>query len=405
MNFSLKHRVVVLGALGYFVDIFDLFLFSVLRVPSLEGLGLGPEAILHQGVSLLNAQMGGLLIGAFVWGPLGDKKGRVSVLYGSILLYSIATLANAFVTTSDQYWLCRLVAGFGLAGELGAAITLVAETLPKKKRGLGTTWVAAVGLTGGIAAAVVAQVVPWRVAYGIGGGMGLLLLLLRLRLHDSDLFLRASNVPRGDLSLLFRSPRRFLRYMLLVFVGLPIWFVAGILMVFAPELGQSLGLSPAPTSAQAVLFSYIGVAIGDFISGLISQSRQSRKQAIGMFLSFLSLGLLLYFAMPFESLIPFYAVCTLLGFGGGYWAVLITTVAEHFGTDLRATATTTVPNLIRAGTIPLTYAFQALSRHTDPLVAALTVGISTVFCAFLALFLLRETYDSDLDFLERKPSS
>ena len=398
---SLALRVVSLGALGYFIDILDLFLFSVLRVPSLKGLGVPAAEHLARGVLLLNSQLAGLLIGSFVWGILGDRRGRVRALYGSLLLYSLATLANGFVQDVPTYAACRFLSGLGLAGELGAAITLVSETLPRERRGVGTTLVAGFGLCGGIAAAALAELLPWRTCYFIGGSLGLVLLALRVRLLEPRLFLEtaATRVPRGSLRLLFGDARRRGLYFRLVLVGLPIWFVSGILMVFSPELARALAI-PGITAARAVLASYIGAALGDFASGLLSQHLKSRKRAIGLFLLGILITVALYLKARGVPPTVFYAICFIVGLGTGYWAVLITTAAEHFGTNLRALVTTSVPNLIRAGAIPLTLLFQTLTPTQGPITTALYLGLTTLLAAAWALRDLQETYTKDLNYQE-----
>jgi MFS family permease len=402
----MQRRVVGLAALGYFIDILDLFLFSVLRIPSLSGLGVPSAEYLRAGVMLQNWQLGGLLLGSFVWGTLGDRRGRVRALYGSLLLYSLATLGNAAVSTLPGYAACRFLAGLGLAGELGAAITLVSETLPTARRGLGTTLVAGCGLCGGIAAAGLAVLLPWRSCYVVGGASGLVLLALRVQLLEPELFRRAESARgRGSLLLLFRRPARALAYGRLILIGLPIWFVAGILMLLSPEFAAALGVGGAGpgagvTAAKAVLYSYIGAALGDFACGLLSQKLRSRKRAL--FLSLLAVlgGILLYLHAAGLSPAGFYLVCFLVGLTTGYWAVLITAAAEHFGTNLRATVTTSVPNLVRAGVIPISLLFQWLHPRLGLVRAATGLGVGLVALALLALCGLRETYSRELDFVE-----
>jgi len=407
----MQRRVVGLAALGYFIDILDLFLFSVLRIPSLTGLGVASAQHLRAGVMLQNWQLGGLLIGSFVWGTLGDRRGRVRALYGSLLLYSLATLANAAVGTLSGYAACRFLAGLGLAGELGAAITLVSETLSTERRGLGTTLVAGCGLCGGIAAAALAVLLPWRSCYVVGGASGLLLLALRVQLLEPSLYRRAEATAsgRGSLRLLFRRPARALAYGRLILIGLAIWFVAGILMLLSPEFAAALGVTASGagagpgagvTAAKAVLYSYIGAALGDFACGLLSQKLRSRRRALLLSLLAVLLGILLYLHVAGISTGGFYLVCFVVGLTTGYWAVLITTAAEHFGTNLRATVATSVPNLVRAGVIPISLAFQWLHPRLGLIGAATLLGVVLVALALSALAGLRETYGRDLDFQE-----
>lgn len=395
-------KVVLVAALGYFIDILDLFLFSVLRVPSLKALGVPDDRLLAEGIVLLNSQMAGLLVGAVFWGVLGDRKGRVSVLYASILLYSLATGANALVATVGQYAVLRFIAGLGLAGELGVAITLVCETLPTHRRGLGTTLVAGVGLAGGLLAASLAEWFSWKVCYLIGGGAGLLLFALRLGVAESPLFQSVVTLSsRGNLALLFQRPRRLFTLLQLILLGLPIWFVSGILIIFSPELAKELGIVGEPIrAAGAVFWSYLGITIGDFLCGLLSQALRSRKRAVAVFLVALALAITLYLRSFGLAASTFHVVCFILGLGTGYWAVLVTMASEHFGTDLRATVTTLVPNLVRASVVPMSMVFQRLLASHSKIESAAFVGGAALLLAMISLALLEETFSKSLSFTE-----
>jgi putative MFS transporter len=394
---------VVVAALGYFVDIYDLILFSVIRIKSLTDLGLTGDALTTQGLRLLDMQMYGMLLGGILWGVLGDRRGRLSVLFGSILIYSLANIANGMVTDVDAYAWLRFVAGIGLAGELGAGVTLVAELLPVRTRGYGTMLVASVGLLGGICAALLGDALPWRTAYYVGGGMGLALLVLRIGVYESGMFDRvkqAAGVRRGDFLQFFTSAARLRRYLAVILAGLPIWFVVAILISLAPELGGALGLAPAPTSARAVLWFYVGIALGDVASGTLSQLLKSRRTVIALFIVLTAVMTGVYVAVGGRSLTGFYAVCCGLGFGTGYWAVFVTTAAEQFGTNLRATATTTAPNFVR-GSVPLiTAGFIAFKPSLGPIGAAIAVGAVCFALALVSAWQLEETFGKDLDYVE-----
>lgn len=406
---------VVVAALGYFVDIYDLLLFSIVRRPSLISLGVPEEALLAQGEFLLQAQMSGLLIGGILWGIMGDKRGRLSVLFGSILLYSLANIANGFAATVGQYATLRFIAGIGLAGELGAGITLVSEILPTRIRGYATTIIASVGITGAILANFVARIFDWQVAYFIGGGLGLLLLLARISVFESKMFLamKKSTVERGNFFQLFRTASTFKRYMGCILIGLPIWYVAGILVTFSPELAGALGVTGAILAGDAVMYCYMGLAIGDFSSGFISQKVGSRKKVVAAYLLLTLLMVLLYLSMPVKSTSFFYGMCFALGIAIGYWALFVTIAAEQFGTNLRSTVATTVPNFIRGTVVPLTLLFHFLrdfikdhytgagdAQSTGIIYGALIVGVITIVVAFLALRVIDETYGRDLNFEE-----
>jgi MFS family permease len=394
---------VLVAALGYFVDIYDLILFSIVRVRSLTDIGVPPREMFETGVLLLNMQMTGMLLGGIAWGVLGDKRGRLSVLFGSIIMYSAANLLNAAATTVPQYAALRLLAGIGLAGELGAGITLVSEIMPRESRGYATTLVAAIGICGAVVAVFVGDVFDWRVAYIVGGCMGIVLLLLRLGVHESGLFqqVRAEAHARGRFLQLFTDRTRVTRYLAIILIGVPIWYVVGILITFSPEFGRAMGMSPVPNAGRAVMFSYIGLAVGDFASGWLSQWVRSRKRVLGWFLTLTAAGVAVYFLPGAKSLTEFYGLCFALGFAAGYWAVFVTVASEQFGTNLRATATTTVPNFVRGAVVPLTSTFQALTPHTGITASGLIVGAATLAIAFVSLALLDETYGRDLDFVER----
>lgn len=393
---------VLVAALGYLVDMYDLFLFSVVRVPSLKALGVDGDRLLSEGILLLNSQMAGMLIGGIFWGILGDKKGRLSVLFGSILLYSLANIANGFVTSLNQYALLRFIAGVGLAGELGAGITLVTEILPKEIRGYGTTLVATMGVLGAILAYFIADLFDWRISYFIGGGMGLLLLILRVNVLESRIFTKTKQraLERGNIAMLVSSKTRLAKYVQCILVGLPIWFVVGILITFSPEFGKALGLSAPVVAGKAVMLSFSGQVFGDIVSGFLSQALQSRKRVIRLFMLLSLTFILVYLLAPVSDLTLFYAVCVFLGFANGYWTLFVTIAAELFGTNLRATVATTIPNFVRGATIPLSALFIQLKPALGTIYSALTVGVLTIAVALIALAFLDETFTKDMDYVE-----
>ncbi|MEN9353608.1 MAG: putative niacin/nicotinamide transporter NaiP [Fibrobacterota bacterium] len=399
----LLNAAVVVAALGYFVDIYDLILFAVVRVPSLKSLGLNDAEILTKGVFLLNTQMVGMLLGGLLWGILGDRKGRLSVLFGSILTYSIANGANAFVHSVEAYAFWRFVAGVGLAGELGAGVTLVAEILPKEKRGWGTALVASVGVLGALLAGTVAKFLDWRTAYMVGAALGLSLLVLRISVVESGMFeqMRSGAAPRGDFLSLLKTWKSASKYLSCILIGVPIWFVVGILVTFSPEFGRSIGMPEIPAAGTAVMFCYAGLALGDFGSGALSQWLRSRRKVVGIFLTALALLSAFYLIGLPLTLPAFYGLCFALGLAGGYWAVFVTIAAEQFGTNQRATAATTVPNFVRGAVALITTSFLWLKPSLGLRPAAAVVGTVTLVLALLALLRLPETFAKDLDYLEK----
>lgn len=394
---------VITAALGFFVDAYDLLLYSIVRNASLTDLGLSGDRLLGVGIDLLNAQLLGMLAGGIVWGVLGDIYGRRSVLFGSIILYSLATFANGFAGNVTVYGVCRFVAGLGLAGELGAGITLVSELMSKENRGYGTMIVAAVGVLGVVTASLIGDRLQWRTAYFIGGGLGFMLLFLRLGVRESMLFdrVKTARVSRGNFFALFTNAARLRKYACLILVAMPIWYAIGILITFSPELGKALGLSETPKAGTAVLLYYLALTFGDFTNGFLSQLFKNRKKIITVFMLCTTACCAAYLNMGGRSLTTFYVICFLLGLASGYWAVFVTVSAEQFGTNLRATAAVTAPNFVRGLTAVLTLAFRNLQPSLDKVSAAALVGAVTILVAFIALTQLEETYGRDLDYTEQ----
>jgi predicted MFS family arabinose efflux permease len=402
---GLFSAIVIVASLGYFVDIYDLVLFSIIRVESLTTLGFTGQANTDQGLHLLSMQMWGMLLGGVLWGVLGDKKGRLSVLFGSILMYSLANIANGFVQTIDQYAWLRLIAGVGLAGELGAGITLVAETLPKEKRGYGTMIVASVGVSGAMVAYLVGNKFGWRNAYFIGGGLGLALLALRAGVFESGMFeqTKETNVARGNFLSLFTNGPRFYRYLRCLLIGTPFWFLVGILITLAPEFGKQFGLTGPVTGGLSIFWCYFGLTLGDFTSGAVSQWLRSRNRTLQVFI-IASMSSVAFYLLGLRGASPtlFYAACFLIGYAGGFWALFVTVAAEQFGTNLRATVATTVPNFARGATVVIVPLFQYLKAQPalGMVGSAGIIGALLLSLAFFSASTLPETYDKDLNYLE-----
>ena len=403
---SIFNLAVVVAALGYFVDIYDLLLFGIIRVPSLEALGLSPEEVKTSGEQILQWQMWGLLIGGIVSGVIGDKRGRLSVLFGSIVLYSLANIANGFVETVDQYKWIRFIAGLGLAGELGAGITLVAEIVPKAKRGVATSLVAGIGLTGAVLAFFMKELFDWRTCYFIGGGLGILLLLLRISVFESGLYnqVKSQKVARGNFLSFFTNADRFKRYLLGILIGLPTWFVIGILVTFSNNFAIEFGIKEKIDPGKAIMFAYAAISLGDILIGLVSQQLQSRKKALFIFYAITILFMFAYFTLLWEgTATQLYWVCAGLGFGTGFWAIFVTMGAEQFGTNLRATAATTIPNMVRGMLaifiLPLFKWLEGFPTlgYVD---AGIYTGVIIMTITLLAAGFTRETFHKDLDYLE-----
>lgn len=396
--------IILVAALGYFVDIYDLILFSVVRIKSLKDLGVADENMLSVGSTIISSQMFGMLLGGILWGVLGDKKGRLSVLFGSIILYSIANIANGFVSSVTAYTIIRFIAGIGLAGELGAGITLVTESMSKEKRGYGTMIVAGVGLFGAVAAALIGggDYFSWRTSYFIGGGMGLLLLLLRVGLAESGMFtdVKNSNIKKGNILMLFNNAGRFKKYLCCILIGLPLWFVVGVLITFSPEFGKALNATEVLNAGQGIMYCYIGIAVGDVVAGFLCQVLKSRKKVMLIFLLLTAVAVLVYLYADGITPSKFILLSLLLGFASGYWATFVTIASEQFGTNLRATVTTTVPNFVRGSLVLITFLFQFFKDEIGILQSAMLVGAICLAISLLALSQLKETFNKDLDYVE-----
>jgi MFS transporter, putative metabolite:H+ symporter len=408
-NKSVFNLAVLVAALGYFVDIYDLLLFTIVREPSLAGLGVdlsNKKAVISASTYIINWQMVGLLIGGILWGVLGDKKGRLSVLFGSILLYSVANFFTGYVKSVDQYAYARFIAGIGLAGELGAGITLVSELLPKSKRGLGTSLVAGIGLFGAVFAYFTYKVTDdWRLCYKIGGGLGIGLLLLRISVAESGMFknVKQQQVQRGNLLMFFNNRTRFRKYFLAILIGLPTWYVIGILVNLSNQFANAFYGKNNIESGRAIMFAYAAIGAGDILVGLVSQYFKSRKKALYLFYTFTIISGILFFSGLIKNDASMYAICAALGFSTGFWAIFVTMGAEQFGTNLRATAATTIPNMVR-GALPLiNLMFLDLFQKSwgwNIVQSGIITGIIVMVVTLIAAYFTEETFHKDLNYVE-----
>jgi MFS family permease len=407
---TILNVTVIVAALGYFVDIYDLLLFTIVREPSLSSIGVNlkdTKAVVAASTQIINWQMVGLLIGGIIWGIVGDKKGRLSVLFGSIILYSIANFITAYVQTVDQYAYCRFAAGLGLAGELGAGITLVSELMPKEKRGIGTSMVAGIGLSGAVVAYLTFQFTneDWRLCYKIGGGLGVLLLFLRITVAESGMFkqIKMQAVERGNFLMFFTNKKRFRKYLLAILIGLPTWYVIGVLVNLSNRFADSLYGENKVYSGKAIMYAYAAIALGDILVGFICQYFKSRKKGLLLYYILTIIFLILFFSGFNNSDLRMYAICAALGFSTGFWAIFITMGAEQFGTNLRATAATTIPNMVR-GALPLiNLMFVNLFQKNwgwGLIKSGIITGIIVMVITLVAFYFTEETYHKDLNYLE-----
>jgi len=393
--------LVLVASLGYFVDIYDLLLFSIVRTKSLHDIGVPDVDSRLQGVFVLNMQMFGLLLGGIIWGIIGDKLGRIKVLFGSILLYSLANFANGMVHDLNTYALIRFIAGIGLAGELGAGITLVSETLSKERRGYGTTIIAVIGLFGAVAAKIVSDY-GWRDAYFIGGGLGILLLLLRIGTFESGMFknMAGSEVSKGNIFMLFTNRKRFLKYLYCILIGAPLWYVVGILVTQSPEFGKALGSTETLNAGTGVLYTYVGISIGGIFAGVLSQLTRSRKLTMMVFLLLSVVSAVCYLSAKGITGEEFIWLCSFMGFSVGYWATFVTIASEQFGTNIRSTVTTTVPNFVRGSLIPINFVFNLFVVHYGMIKSGYIMMFILTAIALFSLSQLKESFSKDLDYVE-----
>lgn len=406
---SIFNIAVIVAALGYFVDIYDLLLFTIVREPSLAGLGVDltiKKDVIAASTKVINWQMWGLLIGGIIWGVMGDKKGRLSVLFGSIILYSIANFFTGFVQTVEQYAFARFAAGIGLAGELGAGITLVSELLPKNKRGIGTSLVAGIGLFGAVAAYFTFKLTDdWRLCYKIGAGLGIMLLFLRIKVAESGMFshVKNQNISKGNLLMFFNNGKRFKKYILAILIGMPTWFVIGILVNLSNRFATEFYGENKIESGRAIMYAYAAIAIGDILVGLVSQYFKSRKKALYLFYFFAIVSGIYFFSGYVQSDTSMYIACAALGFSTGFWAIFVTMGAEQFGTNLRATAATTIPNFVR-GSLPLiNLMFVGLFQQSigwSFVKSAMITGIIVMLITLIAAYFTEETFHKDLNYTE-----
>lgn len=399
---SLFQLAVIVSALGFFVDVYDLLLFGIVRKPSLADLGLTPEQVLSQGELIISVQMIGLLVGGVIWGILGDKKGRLKVLFASILLYSVANILNGMVTNIPQYIILRFIAGVGLAGELGAGVTLVSEILPKEKRGLGSAMIASFGILGAVTAFILNRYFDWRTCYYIGGAMGLVLLLLRVSVNESGLFtqITTTSVSRGNFLMFFNDRDRFSRFIKCLLMGLPTWYIIGVLVTFSDQFGKEMGI-PGIDPGRAIMYLYLAIAFGDLSVGLLSQYLKSRKKALFIFYGIAIFFIVLFFTQSGGSASNFYLICVGLGYGCGFTVVYITMSAEQFGTNLRASAAISIPNMIR-GALPLIILLFKFTRDQfgSYVTGGWVTGAILFAIAIPAAIFTRETFNRDLDYIE-----
>ena len=401
-NTSLFQLAVIVSALGFFVDVYDLLLFGIVRKPSLTDLGLSPAEVLSQGEFIISVQMLGLLVGGILWGVIGDKKGRLSVLFGSILLYSIANILNGMVVNTTQYAVLRFIAGVGLAGELGAGITLVSELLPKEKRGIAAAMVASFGILGAVTAFFMKEFFFWRTCYYIGGALGLVLLVLHVSVSESNLYtqLKTTAVQRGNFFMFFTNKERFVRYLRCILIGLPAWYIIGVLVTFSDQFGVEFGINGIDPG-KAIMVQYMAIAFGDLSVGLLSQRLKSRKKALFIFYAITILFTTLFFLQQGGSATTFYLICAGLGYGTGFTVVYITMSAEQFGTNLRATAAISIPNMVR-GALPLIILLFKYTRDLfdSYVTGGWVTGVILMSIAVIAAWNMEETFGKDLNFVE-----
>lgn len=394
------NATVIVTALGYFIDLFDYYVFLVTRQKVLTDFGFSGSQLMETGLYMVNLQFAGLLVGGVIFGVLGDKIGRKQSLLGSILLYSIATLASGMTHNIDVFAALRFIAGIGIAGEVGVGVTMVSETMDKNRRGLGVTAFIGVGLLGVVAAALMSELLHWRTCYIIGGLAGLLLLVTRIWVMEPQMFTDLNkSVKRGSFRVLFASPDGVRRYVLCILLAVPVFFGVSIIATLSPELSIALGASPPASVSTTMIIAYTMMVIGEIVIGLLSQRLKSRKKVIALFLVLMAITLGVGFHNGALDATGYYILAGVVGFFMGYWVNFIALSAEQFGTNVRSLAANTIPNFTRGTTIAINMAFLAL-KDDGVVYAASIVGFTVIVIALLALWKLPETFGKDLDYTE-----
>ncbi len=404
---TISHKAITLGiivsALGFFVDLYDIMALAAIGETSLKAIGVAAENIKNDINYLQSMQMLGMLIGGFLWGIIGDKYGRLKVLFGSIILYSFFTFLNAFVTGTGQYAACRFLAGLGLAGELGAGITLVSEQMKKEKRGLGPAIIAGFGVLGAIVAVFIGKYADWRTVYITGGVLGFLLLILRIGVVESGLFTiaKTSKISKGNFLIILRNWNYLKKFLCILLVGIPGWFVNGVMMQFSNYISSSMGMNPLPDKGKVIIYFFIALSLGDVLGGLVSQWLKSRKKSMYIFLSLHLLMLILFFTIGKNSAQLYYIIFAGLGLSVGFVIQLFTLAAEQFGTNIRTLVTSSGLNLVRGWVIPLgaLFAWMNDSLHIIEWKVAAIIAFSVAAVSFWALSQLDETFNNELEFV------
>jgi MFS transporter, putative metabolite:H+ symporter len=394
---------IIVSALGFFVDLYDIMALAAIGENSLRSIGIAEAAIKKELTYLQSMQMWGMLLGGFLWGIIGDKYGRLKVLFGSIILYSVFTLLNAFVTGINGYAACRFFAGLGLAGELGAGITLVSEQMRKEKRGLGPAIIAGFGVLGAIVAVIIGKNYDWKTVYIVGGTLGFGLLLLRLGVVESGLFTiaRKSNIARGSFMVILKNKEHLKKFACILLVGMPGWFVNGVMMQLSNFISKSMGMNPLPDKGKVIIYFFIALSLGDVMGGVVSQWLKSRKKSIYIFLLLHLLMLVLFFTVAKNSVQLYYFIFAGLGLSVGFVIQLFTLAAEQFGTNIRTLVTSSGLNLVRGWVIPLAALFTWMNEGLLIIEwkSAAVIAFVVVAVSFWALSQLEETFDKDLAFV------
>lgn len=392
---------VLVVALGYYVDAYDLLVMSAVRKPSLLSLGVPESETLNIGLSLLNYQLVGLMIGGVMWGVIADKYGRKKALFGSILIYSFANIANGYINSVNMYYWLRIIAGFGLAGELGVGISLITENVAKERRTISTAIVSFFGMLGASTGGWFGSIFEWQNCFLIGGFAGLLLLLLRLKVEESVMFneIKDKNVSKGNIWMIIKNPKTLLTYFFCTLAGAASILFIGVFIQSTPELGKLFNLNI--TAGIALIWYYLGASVSEIIAGLLSKLLKERKAPIYIFYAISLLAITNFCVNVPNSPYFFYLNCLFLGFGLGWWSQLITLSAELFGINVRATAATSIPTFARAWNIPFSNIFKQNIPNLGIVNSAFGIGVIVVSLAIISITMVKETFENDANFIER----
>ncbi len=402
--------ILLVTSLGNFVDYGDMFMASLVRNDAIVALGIAQtkEAVLAVGLNLESFQAVGFLLGCFTWGIFADKKGRLQVLYISTLVYSLANILNGLLSpewSHVYYWYggCRLFSGWGLSAEFSVAITLIVEYFSVKKRIIGTMLMTGLGFLGVFLVSWLKFYthILWNEFFIWGGVAGLVLLVFRFAAQESFMFLnqQTAAIKKGSLMTLLKQKKYSRQFFLTVWLVLPI-FLVQLILKFSPNISQQI--NSEIISIALVLLIYDAFSIfSDILGCYISYLFNNRMRVLKFYLILIFLALLGFAIWPPLTTFSWYWVYVpILGLANGYWGLWGTMIAELFGINVRATATTFIVNLSRSFVLILSITFKDLDLRYGFSISVIVLTLVTCGLAFWSVFKIPETAHKNLEYVE-----